>query len=48
MNRSAKFQQIVRGMNQVQPETPSTAAIPRGLTPGPTSHTRPRRCWTCH
>lgn len=45
MNRSTKFQQIVRGMNQVGPETgvpASSRARPQAL---PTH--RPHRCWTC-
>lgn len=44
MNRTAKFQQIVRGMNQVRPQPPAPA--PTG--PGPADRCRPaRRCWTC-
>lgn len=44
MNRSAKFQQIVCGMNQVCPKM-----SPPFLHPslGPADHTHPHRCWTC-
>lgn len=45
MNRSAKFQQIVCGMNQVCPEMSLSFPHP---TLGPADHTHFRRCWTCH
>lgn len=44
MNRAAKFQQIVRGMNQVRPRTPPPPPRPG---PAPADRHRRHRCWTC-
>lgn len=45
MNRLAKFQQIVRGMNQVLPKM--TTHSPHRPTPGPAAdHPARHRCWT--
>ena len=46
MNRLAKFQQIVRGMNQVLLKM--TTQSPDRPTPGPAAdHSHSHRCWTC-